>query len=144
MEIDTIYYRAKDGKIFTDPLKCEDYENTIGILPGSVGSLISELEKWDTDTYIHGVVYIKRKDGVKSVYCRYTVCVDDMLESFVNVRDLTKEQRYLVSTAGELAQALKKENKDDPEQHTIVFSKDVEMKDVGIMANYNPKVWDDK
>lgn len=142
MEIATIYYKAKDGRLFTDPLKCEEYEKTIGILDGSVGALIEALEKWDPETYIHGVVYVKHKDGTKTTYCRCTICVDDKLESFVNVKDLTKEQRFIISTAKELIYALKQEDKDDMQQHTIVFSKDINFKKVGIVSSYNPDVWD--
>ena len=47
MEVEKIIYKAKDGRLFYDPLECEDYEKTIGILPGSVGDLINELEKND-------------------------------------------------------------------------------------------------
>jgi hypothetical protein len=142
MEIATIYYKAKDGRLFTDPLKCEEYEKTIGILHGSVGELIANLEKLDPDTYIFGTVYIKHKDGTKTTYCRCTICVDDKLDSFVNVKDLTEEQRFIISTVKELIHALKEEDKDNMQQHTIVFSKDINLKKVGIMSSYNPDVWD--
>ena len=141
MEIAEIYYKAKDGKIFTDPLKCEDYEKTLGILPGSVGALINELEKLEPSTYIFGIVYVKEKEG-KSVYCRCTVCCDNMLEDYVNVDDLGEDKRYLYETAEEFVRLLKKTNKDYPCQWMLAFSNNIDMKNIGIMSLSNPKVWD--
>jgi hypothetical protein len=49
MEIDTIIYKAKDGRTFTDPLKCEEYEKNLGVIPGSIGELIKILEKYSPE-----------------------------------------------------------------------------------------------
>lgn len=141
MEIAEIYYKAKDGKIFTDPLKCEDYEKTLGVLPGSVGRLIQELEKLNPKFYICGIVYIKEKD-CGTIYCRCTTCCDHLLEDYVNVEDLQEYQRYLYQTAGEFVKELKKKDKDYPCQWMIVFSENIKMSKPGIMANYNQEVWD--
>jgi hypothetical protein len=142
MEIDTIYYKAKDGRLFTDPLKCEDYEKTIGILPGSVGALIVELDKiGKPKAYIFCIVYVKSPDGVKSIYVRNTTCVDDQLESYVNVKDLTQEQRYQYETIGDFIKILRKLDKDSQCQYMIVWSDYINFKEPGIMANHNKDVW---
>lgn len=39
-----VLYRAKDGRVFNDAMECEKYERTIGIVPGSIGHLVSMLE----------------------------------------------------------------------------------------------------
>ena len=142
MEIDTIYYKAKDGRLFTDPLKCEDYEKTIGILPGSVAQLINELEKLaKPKAYINGIIYVKLPDGKKTVYTQYTTCLDDQLESYVNVKDLTQEQRYLFTTIYSLIEVLRQLDKDSQCQYMIVWSDDIEFSSPGIMANHNKDVW---
>jgi len=56
MEIDTIIYKAKDGRTFTDPLKCEEYEKNLGVIPGSIGELVKILEKKNPDHLVHLLV----------------------------------------------------------------------------------------
>ena len=141
MEIAEIYYKAKDGKLFTDPLKCEDYEKTLGILPGSVGQLIQELEKLGSDTYIFCIVYVKEKT-CKTIYCRYTACCDSVLEDYVNVENLSEGKRYLYETVEEFVNMLKKTDKDYPCQWMISFSENIDFKNPGIMSNFNREVWD--
>ena len=141
MEIDRIIYKAKDGRIFFDPIECEEYEKTIGVLPGSVGDFLNELDKNTNDAdYIFGIV--KMMDGDKGIiYMRCTVCVDRLLEDYVNVENLTEEKRYFVSTAGELKNTLKQVNKDLPCQYFIVFSSDMNFKVSGAMSNHNNAAW---
>lgn len=144
MEIDTIYYKAKDGRLFTDPLKCEDYEKTLGILPGSVADLISQMEKLiKPESYIFGIVFVRMPDGQKRFYVRCTCCVDDQLESFVNVKDLTWEQRYLYETAGDFMETLRRIDKDAPCQYMIVYSGNIDFNSPGIIANHNKTIWED-
>ena len=140
MEIDTIIYKAKDGKLFQDPLQCEEYEKTIGIIPGSVGALIQALEKLGPKTYIFGVVFMKGKEET-AVFTRCTVCCDNILEDYVNVENLREDQRYMYETADEFVEVLKKMDKDNPCQYMIVFSKDIDFKKTGIMALSNPEAW---
>lgn len=142
MEIDTIYYKAKDGRLFTDPLKCEEYEKTLGIVAGTVAALIVELEKIaKPKSYIDGIIYVKRPDGQKTIYTPFTICVDDELESFVNVKDLTQEQRYEYTTMGHLIEYLRQLDKDSQCQYMIVWSDDIDFNRPSIMANHNRDVW---
>ena len=141
MEIDTIYYKAKDGRLFTDPLKCEAYEKTLGVIPNSVGNLINLLKDHKPEEYINGIVMVKHPDGKCGIYMRATCCVDDKLESFVNVKDLTPEQRYSCTTVGDLIYELEQTDKDWPCQYMIVYSANIDMNPPGCMANYNAKVW---
>lgn len=139
-----ITYIAKDGKRFADALQCEEYEKTIGIIPNTVADLILTLGKRDEKEYVFGIAMVRhRKDGSASIYTRFTVCCDDVLESFVNIKDLTKEQRYITATVGDLVNALRKLDGDDPVQYMIVLSSDIEFHIPGIIANHNPLVWKD-
>lgn len=143
MEVASIIYKAKDGRLFHDPLECEEYEKTIGILPGTVGALIKNLEELDEKAYISGLVLVK-EEGCTCIYKREVVCCDCLLEDFVNVNDLTEEQRYIYETVGSFIKELKKTNKDYPCQYMLEYSSNISMKPCGVMANHNQEVWDKK
>ena len=136
-----ITYTAKDGRRFDDPLKCEDYEKHLGVIPDSVADIILELEKQDPKAYIFGIVMVRRKDGTATIYTRFTGCCDSVLEDYVNIINISEEQRYICATFKELIAALRNEVQDAAAQYMIVFSKDVEFGHPGIMANHNPLVW---
>ena len=141
MEADVIY-RAKDGRTFTDPLKCEDYEKTLGILKGSVGDLINKLETFSPDCYINGIVRVNDQ-GKGYVYARHTICLDHHLEDYVNPENLTVEQRYAICTIRGLIRTLRERNQDAPCQYMIIFGSDIDFKDNKIIANWNQDAWDD-
>ena len=142
MEIAEIYYKAKDGKIFTDPLECEEYEKTIGILKGSVAELIRTLENTaKPENYVFGIVLVRRLDYGANLYIRCTVCIDRKLEDYVNVENLSKEQRYEFATVSDLIQALKKEEQDLPCQYMLIWSENIDLSDAGVLSNYNKAAW---
>lgn len=143
MEVASIIYRAKDGKLFYDPLECEEYEKTIGILPGTVGDLIKSLEELDPNDYILGIVLV-REENSSALYRRDTVCCDSLLEDYVNINNLTEQQRYLYETVGNFIEELKKTNKDYPCQYMLEYSSNINMTPSSIMANYNKNAWRSK
>lgn len=137
-------YVAKDGRTFDDALECQEYEKTLGVVSGSVGDFINMLEKnTKRETYIFGVVKV-RDGNTNSLYIRATMPVDDMLEDFVNVEELTEEQRYKVATAGELADTLRKLNQDLPCACFIVFSDNINLGNAGCMECHNQMAWDEE
>lgn len=141
MDIDVTYV-AKDGCRFKDPLKCEDYEKTLGVLPNSVADVIIRLEKQNPKDYLFGIVMVKHKDGAVTLYIRFTGCCDRVLEDYVTVSSITKEQRYICATFEELIATLREqEDKDSPAQYMIVYDNDMEFKHPCIMASHNPLVW---
>jgi len=143
MEIDTILYKAKDGRIFEDPLKCEEYEKTIGIISGSCADFIRYLEeRYKPSLYVHGLVFVRNPDGSASVHSCCTVNCSDKLESYVNVKDLTEEQLYIKTTVADVIRFLKRWDKDSPVQYMLTFSEDIRMEHPSIMSMSNPKVWD--
>lgn len=141
MEIERIIYKAKDGRIFYDPIECEEYEKTIGVLPGSIGDFLNELDKHTKDSdYIFGIVRtLKGSEGF--IFVRCTVCLDSFLEDYVNVENLPQEKRYYIATVGELKNTIKQIDKDLPCQYFIVYSSDINFKTSGSMANHNNAVW---
>lgn len=149
MEIDSIFYRAKDGRIFTDPLTCEEYEKTIGILKGSIGALLLDIENHvpDRKGYVSGVV--QAKDGETTKVWNYVIrCIDDQLEDFVNVKDLREEQRYVASTIEGMFNDFKDVDHDLPCQYMLLLSTRLDMNgkggDLWTIANWNPKAWNAK
>ena len=141
MEVAEIYYRAKDGKIFTDPIQCEEYEKNIGIIPGSVGALIQYLGELEPKTYIFGMVLVK-ENGAIQANLTPTICCDRLLQDYVNVSDLREDQRYIYSTVEDLVRMLKKTDKDYPCEWIIMFSNDINFKKFGIMSLHNQQIWE--
>lgn len=135
-----ITYIAKDGRRFDDALKCEEHEKSLGIIPNSVGMLIQDLEKLDAEMYIFGIV-LTRSDKELTLYTRWTISTDHILEDYVNVENLDDEKRHDVARVGELVKTLKELDKDIPCQYFIIYSKDVDLRCPGCMANHNPKAW---
>lgn len=142
MDIDKIFYRAKDGRIFEDPLKCEEYEKTIGIISGSCADFIRYLEeKHKPSIYVHGLVFVRNSDGSSAIHSCCTVNCSDKLESYVNVKDLIEGQLYITTTVADVIRFLKRWDKDSPVQYMLTFSEDIRMEHPGIMSMSNPKVW---
>ena len=142
MEVDTIYYRAKDGKLFTDPLECENYEKKLGVIPGSVADIISYLnEQCKPESYLHGLVYVLEPDGSKSLYQCTTVCVANKLDSFVNIENLDINQLFMATKVKEVIEWLGRYDKDCPVHYFLCYSKNIDMSNCGVITLSNPKVW---
>ena len=142
MEVEKIIYKAKDGRLFYDPLECEDYEKSLDVLPNSIGDLINQLENEHVKGgYMTGVVMIKETNGQTSIYAESTVNIDDKLEDYVNVENLKEEQRYLTAKVDDVVRFLKTLDKDRPCQYMIVYSKHIDLHNPGVMANHNKEVW---
>lgn len=79
MEIDTIIYKAKDGKTFTDPLKCEEYEKHLGVISGSIGELVKILEDKNPDYQVCLMVmwWDKEKKRIQMEPCLSVKIADD-------------------------------------------------------------------
>ena len=135
-------YIAKDGMSFDDPIKCQEHEKTIGILKGSVGELVIEIQKNCTDNqFVSGIILVKQAKGKSDIYVRYTGCIDHKLEDYVSVDNLTEEQRYESATIGDLLERLKKIDKGLPCQYMLAYSDYLDMHSPGMMGSYNAKAW---
>ena len=142
MEVDTILYRAKDGRIFEDPLKCEEYEKTIGIISGSCADFMRYLEEnFEPSFYVHGLIFVRNPDGSKSLHSCATINCSDKLESYVNVKDLDEGQLYISTTVADVIRFLKLCDKDSPVHYMLAFSDDICMKHPGVMSMSNHEVW---
>ena len=147
MEVSTIIYKAKDGKLFYDPLECEQYEKTIGILPGSIADMVQFVKDNMGDCkYMTGAVFYAHPDGKKTFHNLDNMCIDDKLESFVNVKDLQEEQRYVFMTVDNFISYYDKEElKDCPCQWLLAMSEHIDMREICTMSNgNNPNMWNKK
>lgn len=142
MEVEKIIYKAKDGRLFNDPLECEDYEKSLDVLPNSIGDLINQLEKEHVQGgYMTGIVMVKKTNGQTSLYTECTMNIDAYLEDYVNVENLKEEQRYVYTKVDNVVRFLKTLDKDRPCQYMIVYSKHIDLHNPGVMANHNKEVW---
>lgn len=142
MEVEKIIYKAKDGRLFYDPLECEDYEKSLDVMPNSIGDLINQLEKEHVKGgYMTGIVMVKNTNGQTSIYMNYTANIDDKLEDYVNVENLKEEQRYVITKVDDVVKFLKTLDKDLPCQYMITYSKHIDFHPVRVMANHNKEVW---
>jgi len=62
MDID-ITYTAKDGRRFSDPYECEEYEKRLGTEPGTVGRARIDLGELGEKMYVFGILKV-RHDNV--------------------------------------------------------------------------------
>lgn len=141
MEIDMTYI-AKDGRRFRDPLQCEDYEKSLGILPGSVGDLKRRLSLLPQDDYVWALVVVRDKANDRYAYYQaVTQCIDEQLEDYVNVESLSEEKRYKLYTVREFSMMLENQNQDAACQYMLFHSPQFQGTNVSACANHNPDVW---
>ena len=86
MDIDVVF-TAKDGRRFSDPYKCEEYEKRLGTKVGTVGRARIDLKALGEDRYVFGLLKVRHED-VNHYYTYVTRCVDEMLEDYVTVSDV--------------------------------------------------------
>lgn len=142
MEVEKIIYKAKDGRLFYDPLECEDYEKSLDVIPNSIGDLINNLEKEHVQGgYMTGIIMVKEANVQTTLYTECTTNIDKYLEDYVNVENLKEEQRYLTAKVDDVVKFLKRLDKDWPCQYMIVYSKNIDFQRPGVMANHNKEVW---
>ncbi len=53
-----ITYTARDGRSFSDPFECEEYEKTLGVVSGSVRDAIIKLKRLPQDYLANFVIVI--------------------------------------------------------------------------------------
>ena len=140
MEAELRYY-AKDGRQFTDPLRCQEYERTLGLLPGTVGKAKVDLKAFGEDKYVTAIVCVLHDDKSYS-HTFITMKIDHLLEDYVNVNDLMDEKRYETATIRSILSALDLYDDDDLCEYTILYSDSMDMVNCGYTKTMNHKYWD--
>ena len=138
-------YVAKDGRIFDDPLKCQDYEDHLmGVIPGSVAALIQSLNEIPKERFCTCMFYI-RQDSGKTLFFRAAVDLEPRLSPYVNVNDLEEDKRCILYTIGKLVKDLGQFDKDAPVCGMMVIADNINFKgDISVMQTTNKDCWDNK
>lgn len=138
-------YIAEDGRTFEDPLECQDYEDReMGIIPGSVASLIQSLKKLPQDNFCTCIFYIRGKSG-KNIYPAVTIDLEPYLSPYVNVADLEEDKRCITCTIGQLIKTLGQYDKESPVCGMMIYADNFPFrKNVSVFQSVNPKCWEKK
>ena len=133
-----IKYIAKDGRQFNDPKMLEQYEKALETDRNTIEFVVRML--MSLEGYVTGVVVCEHK-GHSCSQPFVTVCVDDWLKDYVDVENLTIEQRYIDSSTKRCAAVLRRKfAMEDQCQYMLLLGKDVDMKDCELLCNSNPQL----
>ena len=134
MEIDVTYV-AKDGRRFTDALKCQDYEKTIGIIPGSVGDFICQLEQMPQEHFISGSVMVRTKTGKGMSFQNF---VSRAMDDDIEESDPLFSEKAITTTVAQAIEAISHlYDRDFPIQDICMVCEKVQSGTGVIMANIN-------
>ena len=144
MDINVIY-TAKDGRRFSDPFECEDYEKRLGTRPGTVARARIDLKALGENKYVFGMLKV-RHEGVNH-YRTYVVrCVDDMLEDYVNVSELDVDKRWIRNTMSDVLHDMEQFSDDDLCEYEFLYCDHWEFggeHPFGCCRTYNPTLWEE-
>jgi len=144
MDINVIY-TAKDGRRFSDPYECEEYEKRLGTEPGTVGRARIDLKELGEDKYVFGLLKV-RHDDVTNYRSYVTRCVDEKLEDYVNVSSLGVDKRWIRSTVADVLRDMERYNDDDLCEYEFLYCDHWEFggeHQFGCCRTHNPELWDE-
>ena len=119
MDINVVY-TAKDGRRFSDPFECEEYEKRLGTQPGTVGRARIDLKALGEKMYVFGILKV-RHDDCNHYRTYVTRCVDEKLEDYVNVSELDADKRWIVSNIGNVLSDMEEFNDDDLCEYEFLY-----------------------
>ena len=140
MEAKMIYY-AKDGMRFDDPIKCAEYERTIGTLPGTIGAMKKALEPCKDD-YAIGLLVVWHKE--RAYYHSFmTYNISNELEKYTDIEELSEEDLYAKCKVLNILQMID-ENYDDDDlcEYTFFYSMSLHFDILGYMKGSNGNLWE--
>lgn len=144
MDIDVVY-KAKDGRRFSDPFECEEYEKRLGTEPGTVGRARIDLKALGEDRYAFGLLKVRHENA--NYYRTYVVqCIDDKLEDYVNVSDLDVDKRWVRNTIGDVLRDMEHFNDDDICEYEFIYCDHWEFggeHPFCCYRSYNQKFWEE-
>ena len=125
MEVN-IEYKAKDGKVFTDPYLCETYEKSLDKMPGTLGSFLDTLEEFKKTDYFCGIVYYREDDKVQTL-AAYSIDFSDIYEGEIVTEAMKEAQRRVSLKVGNVLDYFKDKDKSIPCCGSFVISSDIKM-----------------
>ena len=140
MEAKMIYY-SKDGMRFDDPIKCAEYERTLGTIPGTIGELKKNLEPYK-DYYAIGMLAVWHKEGAY-YHSFMTYNISNELEEYTDIEELPEEDHYVKCKVSTIIQLID-ENYDDDDlcESTLFYSLSLHFDILGYMKTTNRTLWE--
>ena len=140
-----ITYTAKDGRRFSDPYECEEYEKRLGTEPGTVARARIDLKELGEDKYVFGL--LKARHESINHYRTYIVrCVDDKLEDYVNVSCLDVDKRWIRNTISDVLHDMEQFSDDDLCEYEFLYCDHWEFggeHPFGCYQSKNQNLWDE-
>lgn len=133
MEIE-VNYKAKDGRIFTDPLQCEDYEKKLGVIPGTIGELVQVLEERNPEHLLTMIALYFDKEKGPQMLLYISMQLADRDDPLSFEKDITVK-------VGNAVKALKKLPKDTQAQWIGFATETFEAPNGFLFANYNKNLF---
>ena len=144
MDIDVVY-KAKDGRRFSDPYECEEYEKRLGTEPGTVARARIDLKELGENRYVFGMLKV-RHDDVNHYRTYVTRCVDDKLEDYVTVSELDVDTRWIRNTISDVLHDMEPFDDDDLCEYEFIYCDHCEFggkHPFGCCRTYNPELWEE-
>ena len=142
MDID-ITYTAQDGRRFSDPYECEEYEKRLGTKAGTVGRARIDLKALGEDRYVFGMLKV-RHENTNHYRVYVTRCVDEKLEDYVNVNNLDVDKRWIRSTISDVLRDMEDFYDDDLCEYEFIYCDHWEFgkHTFGCTRTSNQELWD--
>lgn len=144
MDINVIY-TAKDGRRFSDPFECEEYEKRLCTEAGTVARARIDLKELGEKMYVFGMLKVRHEGG--NYYSTYvTRCVDDKLEDYVTVNSLDVDKRWIRNTISDVLHDMEQFNDDDLCEYELLYCDHWEFggeHPCGCIRTINQKLWEE-
>lgn len=135
-----VFYIAKDGMRFTDALKCQEYEKTIGVIPGSIGEFICQLEKMPQEHYIKGALMVRAKTDKRPSFHSF---VSSAMDEDTEESDPLFSEKAITTTVAQAIDVITRlYDKDAPVQYICLVCEKVTSSVGTIMASINRELFD--
>ncbi len=139
MEVE-IHYIARDGRRFTDPLLCEDYEKQLDFPSGTVGRAKKDLHELGENKFVSGLLCV-HKDGSNYWYNYTTMEVSHWLEDCLNIHE---KPQWVKMTIADVLDKLNNFEDDVLCEYNFIYSEnyDFSSSPFGVCFMRNPMIWE--
>jgi len=140
-----ITYTARDGRKFSDPYECEEYEKRLGPEAGTVARTRIDLKAIGEKKYVFGMLKV-RHEGINNYRTYVTRCIDEKLEDYVNVSDLDVDKRWIRNTMEDVLNDMEQFADDDLCEYEFIYCDHWEFggeHPFGCCRIHNSKLWDE-
>lgn len=134
-------YVAKDGTKFKDALQCQQYEERLGVLEGTVAMAKLDLKRLGEEKYICGMLLVEH-DGGSCLHTYVTMNIDYKLMDYVNPENASEDNRYIRCKIADVLRDLGKYDDDELCEYFLTHSESIDMTNCGCCHTMNHKLWE--